>query len=75
MVPNFFGTRNGFRKRQFFRGRWGGVRRQLGKVKVAPEMLWEDWEWTEGGAVPESDLQAGTGLISHAAPPRPRLLS
>ena len=51
------------------------MRRQLGKVKVAPEMLWEDQEWTEGGAVPESDLQADSGLISHAAPPGPRLLS
>lgn len=30
-------------------------------------MLWEDREWTEGKAVPESDLQAGTGLISHVA--------
>ena len=53
------------------------MRRQLGKVKVAPEMLWEDREWTEGEgeAVPESDLQAGTGLISHASPPGPPLLS
>lgn len=51
------------------------MRRQLGKVKVAPEMLWEDREWTEGEAVPEADLQAGTGLVSHAAPPGPPLLS
>ena len=42
---------------------------------MAPEMLWEDREWTEGEAVPESDLQAGTGLISHASPLGPPLLS